>query len=80
MLLGCSHVLTCTVCIWSVQIPLGVDWALTAWPGTTRYSQRPPTHTAQRSLFVYSGGKLSYLLKKFLLLVPFRILLIPSVE
>lgn len=30
-------VLTCTACTWSVLIPPAVDWALTAWHGTTRY-------------------------------------------
>lgn len=41
-LLGCWPVLTCIVCTWSVLIPPAVDWASTAWPGTTRYSQQPP--------------------------------------
>lgn len=54
---GFCPVLTCTVCIWSVLIPLGVGWASTAWPGTTRYSN---THwwisnTTRVTLLIHCG-------------------------
>lgn len=50
-LLGGWPVSICTICIWSVLIPLDVDWASTVFPGTTRYSDIQQ-YIAQHIVFV----------------------------